>query len=123
MNKQQYLAYIATMVSSGAIIISLQRNNEYISFNSFSSYGKNLNILKQNNMKIEIKISVYYNEANEATLDAEVKTQEADIYEVFQTLEEVKKRYYEDYKRKKEAENILELLNQFQIFSNFPYLR
>lgn len=63
-------------------------------------------------MKIEIKISVYYNEANEATLDAEVKTQEADIYEVFQTLEEVKKRYYEDYKRKKEAENILELLNQ-----------
>ena len=62
-------------------------------------------------MKIEIKISVYYNEANEATLDAEVKTQEADIYEVFQTLEEVKKRYYEDYKRKKEAENILELLN------------
>lgn len=77
----------------------------------FSSYGKNLNILKQNNMKIEIKISVYYNEANEATLDAEVKTQEADIYEVFQTLEEVKKRYYEDYKRKKEAENILELLN------------
>ena len=80
----------------------------------FSSHGKNLNILKQlkqNNMKIEIKISVYYNEANEATLDAEVKTQEADIYEVFQTLEEVKKRYYEDYKRKKEAENILELLN------------
>lgn len=80
----------------------------------FSSYGKNLNILKQlkqNNMKIEIKISVYYNEANEATLDAEVKTQEADIYEVFQTLEEVKKRYYEDYKRKKEAENILELSN------------
>ena len=62
-------------------------------------------------MKIEIKISVYYNEANEATLDAEVKTQEADIYEVFQTLEEVKKRYYEDYKRKKEAENILELSN------------
>lgn len=62
-------------------------------------------------MKIEIKIFVYYNEANEATLDAEVKTQEADIYEVFQTLEEVKKRYYEDYKRKKEAENILGLLN------------
>ena len=80
----------------------------------YSSHGKSLNILKQlkqNNMKIEIKISVYYNEANEATLDAEVKTQEADIYEVFQTLEEVKKRYYEDYKRKKEAGNILELLN------------
>ncbi|MCA9495438.1 MAG: hypothetical protein KC589_00710 [Nanoarchaeota archaeon] len=96
------------------LLFPYKGNSNLSLLKDFSSYGKNLNILKQlkqNNMKIEIKISVYYNEANEATLDAEVKTQEADIYEVFQTLEEVKKRYYEDYKRKKEAENILELLN------------
>ena len=96
------------------LLFPYKGNSNLSLLKDFSSHGKNLNILKQlkqNNMKIEIKISVYYNEANEATLDAEVKTQEADIYEVFQTLEEVKKRYYEDYKRKKEAENILELLN------------
>ena len=93
------------------LLFPYKGNSNLSLLKDFSSHGKNLNILKQNNMKIEIKISVYYNEANEATLDAEVKTQEADIYEVFQTLEEVKKRYYEDYKRKKEAENILELSN------------
>lgn len=62
-------------------------------------------------MEIVIKINANLNERNEIQVKMDIRTIDADIYSVIQVLEEVKRKYYEDYKRQRDIESILELLN------------
>lgn len=62
-------------------------------------------------MKIEINIKAESSSDEKIDIEYNIENNDISIYDVLNILETIKRQYYEEYKRKKETESILGLLN------------